>query len=197
MLAIKQTASNTLHNGIKYLNLHTNNFCIIIASSIILLHYSNLTPAHANKLVTLIFKVFNKYRIYFFLNGQKYMIIIRPSNVFCKKHKSVRHSDVFPHWRHFKSILYTIVKLQPIHANSGIMGQLKHKEDVFQHSQWLSIEWVATLKRIWFHYDIFTCPTNQPDYIPSLCYKQNPNTSIYCKPKHLFKMLCCMHYSGT
>jgi hypothetical protein len=97
MLAIKQTASNTLHDGIKYLNLHTNKFCVNIESSITLLHYSNLTPTHANELVTSIFKAFNKYLIYFFLNGQKYMMIIRPSKVFCKKHKSVGHSDVFPH----------------------------------------------------------------------------------------------------
>ena len=59
MLAIKQTASNTLHDEIKYLNLHTNNFCVNIASSIILLHYSNLTPTHASELVTSIFKMFN------------------------------------------------------------------------------------------------------------------------------------------
>jgi hypothetical protein len=96
MLAIKQTASNTLHDGIKYLNLHTNNFCVNTASSIILLHYSNLTPTHANERVTSIFKVFNKYPIYFFLKGHKYMTIIWPSKVFCKKRKRVGHSDVFP-----------------------------------------------------------------------------------------------------
>jgi len=71
MLTIKQNASNTLHDGIKYLNLHTNNFCVNTASGIILLHYSNLTPAHANEFVTSMFKVFNTYPIYLFLNGQK------------------------------------------------------------------------------------------------------------------------------
>jgi len=59
------------------------------------------------------------------------MTIIRPSKVYCKKHKSVGQSYVFPHWRHYKSILYVRVKLQPIHANSGITGQIKYKEDVF------------------------------------------------------------------